>query len=254
MNNNNIKIVTNASKPELEDRNKLVEMLQNTPIPDNEILMNFPLYLTRQNLTHILYMDYLYKKIVGLNGNIMEFGCRWGRNLALFENLRGMYEPYNYNRKIIGFDTFTGFAGISSSDKIEYSGIAEGDYSTTPEYIEYLQSILNLHILNNPISHIKKYEIIAGDIENTLNNYLTHNPHTIVSLVYFDFDIYKPTKQALQTILPYIHKGAVVAFDELNFKQFPGETQAFREVFDLNHIKLRKYKYDSIRSYFILGE
>ena len=39
----------------------------------------------------------------------MEFGVRWGQNLITLNNLRGIYEPFNHSRKIIGFDTFEGF-------------------------------------------------------------------------------------------------------------------------------------------------
>ena len=35
-----------------------------------------------------------------------------GQNLALFESFRGMHKPYNYNRKLIGFETFDGFSFI----------------------------------------------------------------------------------------------------------------------------------------------
>ena len=38
---------------------------------------------------------------------VIEFGVRWGANLGLFQSLRGMYEPFNYNRKIVGFETHT---------------------------------------------------------------------------------------------------------------------------------------------------
>ena len=51
----------------------------------------------------------LYQKILNVHGVVIEFGTRWGQNLALFESFRGMYEPYNHFRKIIGFDTFEGF-------------------------------------------------------------------------------------------------------------------------------------------------
>jgi hypothetical protein len=50
----------------------------------------------------------------------MEFGVRWGQNMALFTSFRNIYEPYNVSRKIIGFDTFAGFPSISEQD-----GVAE---------------------------------------------------------------------------------------------------------------------------------
>jgi hypothetical protein len=61
-------------------------------------------------------MHDLYKKILDLQGIICEFGVFWGNNLALLETFRGMYEPYNYARKIVGFDTFAGFPHTHEKD------------------------------------------------------------------------------------------------------------------------------------------
>ncbi len=46
----------------------------------------------------------------------MEFGTRWGQNLSIFSNLRTLYEPTHYHRKIIGFDTFSGFVDVAPQD------------------------------------------------------------------------------------------------------------------------------------------
>jgi hypothetical protein len=48
----------------------------------------------------------------------------------------------------------------------------------------------------------------------------------------FDMDIYKPTKDVLEKIIPRLVKGSLLVFDELNFKAFPGETIAVNEVLD----------------------
>ena len=56
-----------------------------------------------------------------------------------------------------------------------------------------------------------------------LPQYLRDNPQTIISLAYFDFDLYKPTRDCLEAILPYLTKGSILAFDELNAAEFPGK-------------------------------
>ena len=55
---------------------------------------------------------WVYIKIVDLPGSIFEFRVRYGSNLVLFENLR-QFVPYNYTRKVVGFDTFEGYANLS---------------------------------------------------------------------------------------------------------------------------------------------
>ena len=43
-------------------------------------------------------MNELYQKTLDVTGDILEFGCRWGQNLSLFLNFRGIYEPYNMQK------------------------------------------------------------------------------------------------------------------------------------------------------------
>jgi hypothetical protein len=55
----------------------------------------FDLFIKRQDLSKMLFMNDLYKKIIDVHGIIIEFRVRWGNNLALFESFRGIYEPFN---------------------------------------------------------------------------------------------------------------------------------------------------------------
>lgn len=96
--------------------------LRSSSIPDSELMDNLGLFLRRQNLARLLFMDQIYKMILDVHGVVMEFGVRWGQNISLFQNLRAIYEPFNYNRKIIGFDTFDGFPGVSSEDAYHGGG------------------------------------------------------------------------------------------------------------------------------------
>jgi hypothetical protein len=59
--------------------------------------------------------------------------------------------------------------------------------------------------------------------------FLEENKHIIVSLLYLDLDIYEPTKTCLKYLLSKMAKGSIIAFDELNWKSFPGETIAVLE-------------------------
>ena len=65
-------------------------------------------------------------------------------------------------------------------------------------------------------------------------------------------DLYEPTKKCLEMIKPYLIKGSVLGFDELNDHDSPGETIALKEVFNLNEIELQRFRYVSRTSYFVL--
>lgn len=244
----NIRVFSGSVEKEIENRSNFLELLKKSPIPDNELLSNLGLYLNRQTLSRILFMHELYKKIIHTHGVIMEFGVRWGQNLSLFSSFRGIYEPYNYNRRIIGFDTFSGFPGIDEKDGKK---VKTGDYSVTPGYEEYLEKVLSYHESESPIAHKRKFELVKGDASQSIKQYLKENPETIIAMAYFDFDIYQPTKDCLEAIKPHLTKGAVLAFDELNYSLFPGETIAFNEVLGINNFYIKRDPITPLCSYII---
>lgn len=247
----NIKAKWNSSAYEESIRGDIVKYFRQCPIPDREILQNLPLFLSRQNLSQILFVHEVYQHIVDVHGVIMEFGVRWGRNLALYESLRGIYEPFNHNRKIIGFDTFEGFPSVDQKDGNDEI-ISLGAYNVTQDYVDYLVNVLDYHEQESPISHIKKYEIVKGDASAGITRYLGKHPETIVALAYFDFDIYKPTLDCLKAIRGCLTRGSVIGFDELNNATYPGETLALRETLGLSAYKIRHSRFSPTQSYIVI--
>lgn len=238
-----------STAAEVGSKNRLAANLRNANIPDKELLDNLGLYLTRQSLSRINFMQRLYEMVVPVHGVIMEFGVRWGQNMALFSVLRGIHEPFNYNRRIIGFDTFEGFPSVSAEDG---AAVKEGDYAVSEGWKEDLEGILAFHEQNAPIPHKKKFELVQGDATQTLPVFLKEHPETIVALAYFDFDLYRPTRDCLEAILPHVTKGTVLAFDELNCPEFPGETQAVREVLGLSRYAIRRDPNNPLISYAVV--
>jgi len=246
-----IKAKWNYSDKEASIRQGLIRNFKECPIPDEELFANLSLFINRQNLSQILFIHELYQHIVDVHGVIMEFGVRWGRNLALYESLRGIYEPFNHNRKIIGFDTFEGFPSVDEKDgTAEIIGV--GAYNVTQKYDEYLAKILDYHEQESPISHIKKYELVKGDAVRSIHEYLARNPQTIVSFAYFDFDIYEPTRACLAAIRDRLTKGSVIGFDELNNSDYPGETLALQEVLGLGTYRVRHSRFSPTQSYIVV--
>lgn len=246
-----IRTKSNSSTEEVATRQQFYETFTQCPIPQNELLSNMGLFLNRQTLSRILFMHELYQKIIPVHGIVVEFGVRWGQNLALFSSLRGIYEPYNYNRKVVGFDTFSGFPTVSEHDGSDEIA-SVGAYGVTPAYEDYLDKVLAYHQTESPLSHIKKYELIKGDATVTLAKYLQDHPETIIALAYFDFDIYEPTKICLELIKEHITKGSIIGFDELNWPAFPGETKALKDVFGLNRYAIRRSPLNPSPSYIVI--
>lgn len=237
-----------SSEEEKKIQKMLVELLKRSPLPDTELLANLGLYLTSKNLSRLLFFYEIYKKIVNIHGIIIEFGTRWGQTISMLSALRGIFEPFNRTRKIVGFDTFSGHLGMSEKDGSTQK-CTDGAYSVPKGYKEYLENILKLQERLNPISHLKKFELIKGDVVKTLPIYLKRHPETIISLAVFDLDIYTPTKETLKIIQPYLCKGSIMVFDELCENIFPGETVALREVLGLNNVNIQRFPFTARLSY-----
>ena len=248
---NKIDIKDYASISEEQGRGGLLDLLKNNPIPDEQLLANIQLFIDSKNLSRILFMNELYKMAVDVQGVVMEFGTRWGPNAAQFTALRSIYEPFNRHKKIIAFDTFKGFPSVEKEDGIS-DLMVPGQLELPDNYELFLEKVMHLQESVNPLSHIKKFEVVKGDAIIKLAEYLESHPETIVALAYFDFDIYKPTKDCLDLIASRVTKGSVIGFDELNDPDSPGETTALMESFGLRNISLKRYRYASRVSYFIV--
>lgn len=246
-----IQIKERISDADRATRDALLKAFHDSPIPDAEFLKNLALYLRRPELERIFFMREMYEKIVDVHGIVVEFGVRWGANLALFETLRGIFEPYNHNRRIVGFDTFAGFPSVHEKD-----GTADiatpGAYSVTPDYEAYLEAVLGLREAENPKAFVRKTSLVAGDASQTLPQFLKENPETIIALAYFDFDIYQPTRDCLEAIRPHLTRGSIIGFDELNIRDFPGETLALRDVFGLDRFRIQRSRFSGVNSYVVV--
>ena len=212
----------------------------------SEILKSPFNYLPRQTVTSMLTRIDLFRMIEKINGSIVECGTHRCNSTFLYYHLSSIIEPYNYNRKIIGFDTFEGIKNLSKKDKKK--GLKKFSDSNYDLYIK----LAKIHDKNRSVSHIEKMELIKGDAKKTIPKYLKQNPQLIIALLYLDFSSYVPTKIALKHLLPLVPKGGIVCADKLNCSDWQGETIAFKEEIKLNKVKLKKFKYDTWVSYFVV--
>ena len=233
--------------------NEYEEYFNESPLPTINKLQCFPKYVRRQDLARFLAKNEIFKLQLDVPGIIVECGVYMGGGVMTFAQLSAIYEPYNHTRKIVGFDTFEGFSRLSGSkDDNREKQYSDGDLSTYDGIQKEITKAIELSDKNRPLSHISKIELIKGDAVISIPEYLQNNPHTIISMLYLDFDIYEPTKIALENLMPRIPKGGVVAFDELNCINFPGETLAVMEVLSISKLKLRKTNFDPWISYAVI--
>ena len=235
----------------VDGRTQICRQLQASPIPENELIRNLGLYLLPMELKRFLFFADLYQQFLDVPGVIMEFGCRWGQNLATLQSLRSILEPYHHRRKIIGFDTFDGFPDVQVQDGVA-DIVREGAYTTSEDYPGHLAEVMRLRESQAPLSEVQKFEIVPGDASSTLPKYLEQHPETIVAFAYFDMDLYRPTRDCITILKDRLTQGAIVGFDELNHQNFPGETAAVIDTLGLDRIRLKRSPFSADECYFVV--
>jgi hypothetical protein len=173
----------------------------------------------------------------------VECGVFRGFGTLTWAKLSAILEPVNLTRRIYGFDSFAGFPAVSQLDNTGLAaGVRPGDLFADSE-----AEILELAAVNDStrfLGHIPKVQLVRGDATQTIPRFVENTPHLLVSLLFLDFDLYEPTKVALQHFVPRMPKGAILAFDELDNPLWPGETAAMLEVCGAGRLRIQRLDFD----------
>ncbi|MEK7560012.1 MAG: TylF/MycF/NovP-related O-methyltransferase [Patescibacteria group bacterium] len=239
-----------TTQSEVEYRKNLELFFKNSEGSNIDKLLNFTKYVPRQALTKFISKYEIFQKVLNVQGSIFECGVYLGGGLMTWAQLSAILEPTNHQRKIVGFDTFSGFPSVSKKDNGKSVNSKKGGY--TIDSYEDLKKCIALYNSNRFIGHVPKVYLQKGDIVKTLPAYLKENPHTVVSLLYLDLDIFEPTKIAIELLLPRMPKGAIIAFDELNHENWPGETLAVLETVGIKNLRIVRVPFGNFTSFAVI--
>ena len=231
---------------------KLSTTFEKSKLQVKDKLINFPRFVNRRHIATFLNRYEIFKQIVNVHGAVVECGVNLGAGLFSWLHFSSILEPYNSSRYIVGFDTFEGFQSVNTHDE---KGIYAEDrwekFTSKQSYDEIVLSIETQNE-NRPLSQLQKLSTFKGDATQTIPQFLKDNPHILVALLHIDFDIHGPTKVALEHFLPRMPKGAIIAFDDLNAHEGPGETVAFLESMDIKKYRLHRNNFDSFLCYLVI--
>ncbi len=215
--------------------------------PDNveTKLDNFTKYIRRQKLTRLLVQYEIFKEILNVKGSIIECGVYRGFGIMAWANLSAVLEPVNLTRRIYGFDSFVGFPDVSKKDKGNIGDLCADSYDELKKLIEIYDS-------NRFLGHIPKVQLIKGNAIKTIPKFIKDNQHLVVSLLFLDFDLYEPTKVAIENFYPRMPKGAIIAFDELDNPIWAGETTALLDTIGINKLKIKRFEFDPYIGYAVV--
>ena len=202
----------------------------------------FTRFVPRQALAYFLVRSEIFLRVLQLHGSILDFGVFRGSSFFTWLQLSSIYEPYNHVRRIVGFDTFSGFSSSAADDfkaGPDFHLKRTGQMSFPGGTDELLEGVALLDS-NRPLGHVPRAHVIAGTLPNSCEEYLDAHPETVVALANFGLGLREPTLGTLQQIKPRLQRGAILVFEEIDQAMWPGETQALFEIFRPESISLRR--------------
>jgi hypothetical protein len=160
----------------------------------------------------------VYKRILGLPGEVVECGVYKGASLLRLLSFRELLEAPD-SRRVIAFDAFGRFP--RNGDQAESAWIEGferegGDGIPASE----LERILARKGFRNT-------ELVPGDINQTVPTYAQAHGELRIALLHIDVDCHEPTRTALEHLFDRVVPGGLVVFDD--YGRVAGATRAVDE-------------------------
>ena len=204
-------------------------------------LEKFILESKERELRQLCMYSHIIEKIRNIPGDIAEFGVASGTSLMSLARLNNIYNDNlhgDYSKKnVYGFDTFSGLPyldrerDLNMNKKNQPKDMKIGGYN----HEDKLDNLLRFCKEN------KNVKLYKGLFEDTVPNFKRENKHFSFSLIHIDCDLYKSTKFVLDNLIKRLNVGGIILFDEIFHLNYPGETEAFFEIYNSvnNEIKLK---------------
>jgi hypothetical protein len=190
------------------------------------------LHSKTSRLAKFIYHYEIYKKIVDIPGDILEFGVFKGASFSRFLSFRKILENQD-SRKIIGFDDFGKFTVKGNNqDKI----FAKQFTKTFGNGIDskILEKVLKKNNHDN-------FELIKGDVIKTLPLFLKKNKGCKIALLHLDLDIFRPTKFVIENLFNKMQKNGIILIDD--YGEIEGATKAIDFFFKNKKYNIEKLNY-----------
>lgn len=115
--------------------------------------LNPSLFANHRIFSNILARIDLFKKVLDIQVDIVECGVFKGNGLMTFFQLSSVLGPYNFNRKVSGFDTFMGFskANYEKDPEVDEGYLDEIDFNMLQEILVPHESEKLLNNLDEPV-------------------------------------------------------------------------------------------------------
>ena len=170
-------------------------------------------------------------------GDVVELGVFKGSGMMAW--LKALATISLNHKNVVGFDFFDADSTIesvqTSDQQVMESLFKDRNFDPKEGYDLILDDILTNAGFGN-------YELVKGDVTESLVDYLNANPGFRTSVVNFDLDVEEPTEACLEVIWDRVCRGGVLIFDEYAIKQWT-ESNAVDRFIAKHNLTLRPTKY-----------
>ena len=161
----------------------------------------------------------IIQRVQMIPGDIVELGVFKGSGVASFLKLKDIYFPAISPMKVIGFDFFNTdnlINSLAGDDKEKMNSLfVNREYKHTNDAVNTLRNTFAKMGYND--AH---YELVPGDINVSVKQFIKQRPGFRARLVYVDVDLEEPTFNALEALWPVIPKGGYIVLDEYGIHQW----------------------------------
>ena len=176
-------------------------------------------------IAKFLYHYEIYKKILNIPGDVLEFGVFKGASFSRLLSFRKILENDD-SRKIIGFDDFGTFTAKGKKEDILFAKKFQKTLGLGTSDVQLKNNFINNGYTN--------FQLIKGDVVKTLPKFLKKNSGAKISLLHLDLDVYRPTKFVLSKLYKKMSKGGIILIDD--YAEIAGATDAVDEFFSMPFI------------------
>lgn len=209
---------------------ELESIVRSGDISFSEMLINFPAYIRRREMTRLLADYDLFRMVLDLPGSIAELGVYLGAGLFSWAKLLETFVPGDRSRRVYGFESGAGYQALSPEDGNPQPWIENVvGKKVVPE--GYLERMVKLTNLDNIIAGAERCRVITGDIQETVPEFARASQGTRLSLLFLDVNLYAPTLTGLRELYPLLVPGGVVALNGYGNPPWQGEVLAFEHYF-----------------------
>ena len=172
----------------------------------------------------------LFKKTLDVPGDIIECGVFKGSGWMYWLKLLELYAK-GEQKKVVGFDTFTSFA----DSLLDYEKKSADNYTNEANFEGINPDEIRNYAKN---AGFDNYELVPGDVQETIPNYIKNNPGFRISLLNLDLDTYHGTKVSLENMYELVAPGGLIVLDEYG-KRGWGESDAVDEFIKGKNIQIK---------------